>query len=267
MLGSASANAQDSVSFTIRFLPQTVYTETINQRYDMHIDFDSSSQEIQDKIKESGAPVSSRQLSSRLGCTITTARPGPTGHIPVVMDITDTDSLTHRLLGLKAYGKLIPDGLPQYDSVECPNGDTAMRSSFLKMANTLSTQIPLPNAKLAIGGSYTQVVPIKIPIGPMAAGINEKITYTLKNVTGGIAHFTLTIMLDMNATSDALPFPIQGGGDGTGTMEYDTLQNFITNMRMDYDMRVRVAQEGMIMHLAIHAGMLTTARISPAGGR
>jgi hypothetical protein len=43
-LGATAAHAQDSVSFKIHFLPQTIYTETYTQRMDVHMDFEGSSQ-------------------------------------------------------------------------------------------------------------------------------------------------------------------------------------------------------------------------------
>lgn len=261
----AAVKAQGSVDFKIHMLPKTVYHQTMGQTYEIKFDFDSSSQAVLDKVDaQGGAALAPKTIATEMTSTITTGEPDNTGRIPVVMEILSSKmpGTMDSLAGTKVWGTVMPDSLPRFDSLVAPTESEAFKSTFLTIVNTMYSQMHYPRARIALGGSYTQTMPFSIPMGPAAMGMNISMTYTLHNMTGSIAHFTVAVALSMDVSGEGAP-PMSGGGDGSGTLDYDTGANYITSMNVHYNMNIGLHKDDMVMHIHVKVGQSNTATISP----
>ena len=174
LTATAVVKAQGPVDFKVRMLPKTVYHQSMGQTFDIHFDFDSSSQAVLDKVDaQGGAALAPKTISTEMTAALTTGEPDNSGSMPVVMEILSSKipGNTDSLVGIKAWGHVMPDSLPRFDSLVTPTENEAFKSSFLGVVNSMYSQIQFPRARIALGGSYTQTTPISIPMGPIRRGM------------------------------------------------------------------------------------------------
>jgi len=185
------------------------------------------------------------------------------GKMPVTTSILTSDEKISKLLTpeTRFIGTAKLNELPVYDSITGINLDVNQKVEMLKLISSMS-QINLPNKFLKPGESDTLHTPIVIPV----AGVNMKMDYVtiffLKSVKGKVALFDVRVNFNLNM--EVKDLPIEGFGSGDGIMEYDLKNQYPTNYKLSYLIKMRIAKEGLILHMNMKTDLNNTCKIQAA---
>jgi hypothetical protein len=245
--------AQTKVALSLTLKPGYLYREIFAQKLMTTFNLDSCSQEMKDAMRDAGfvsnVPKTTQTLmESEMHC----GKPQDDGMMRVRKRITrNTDSATAKALpvGTTFYGKAKNGGLPLFDSIDA-QVPTGQKEIILSTIQKISTQIFLPDTVLSLGESYTQTMPVDIPIGGMNMKMIITQTYTLRGFSADTAGFDIK----MKATIDVAgaPLPLTGGGGGVGHMTYDRKNNFTSDLKMDGTISMAIQQGDLNMKLAVN---------------
>jgi hypothetical protein len=131
------------------------------------------------------------------------------------------------LTGKSLYGKFT-DGKIRLDSVAGIIKSDTVLNAVTQMINGIFNEYKFPDKDLKIGESFTQSIPLTIPIpGSNTMHADMKITYTLLSIANGKATFRLaeSVVYNMMISNRTM----RAGGLGTGTMIYDIDKQFATS--------------------------------------
>lgn len=150
--------------------------------------------------------------------------------------------------GMTVYGHGSKDGIFMSDSVSGMGAkkDTA-KSKMDQMVNNLQKNIKFPDHPMKIGESFTQGLPLSLPMGNGNMNLKAETVYTLTNIADGKAYFDVKPSLNMT-------IPIKGNnltltGTGSGKMVYSIKDHFAT----DYTTTLNLKLNGEVEKLQIDA--------------
>jgi hypothetical protein len=246
-------------------LPNINYDNTVIQSIKIELNMDSSSAEIISKMEANGMknPTVQEQETRLEALSISGPLDIQSGKMPVTTSLITSDEKISKLLTTetKFIGTAKLNELPVYDSITGINLDVTQKVEMLKLISSMS-QIILPNKHLKPGESDTLHTPIIIPV----AGVNLKMDYVtiffLKSVKGKIALFDVRVNFNLNM--EVRDLPIEGFGSGDGLMEYDLKNQYPTNYKLSYLIKMRIAKEGLILHMNMKTDLNSTCKIQAA---
>jgi hypothetical protein len=183
-----------------------------------------------------------------------------TRKMPVIMSFISGDERMSKILSpnLKIIGTAIPNELPVYDSVSGGNFDEKQKAQMLKIMSSIS-QFKLPNKDLKAGQSDTLNTPISIPIAGMTMKMDYITIYHLISIQGKTALFDISAVFKLSVDMKDLPF--NGSGSGGGTMEYDLENRYPTKYNLNYNLKMRLSKDGLIMHMAMKDNLINFCKI------
>ncbi|PHN03199.1 hypothetical protein [Flavilitoribacter nigricans] len=223
---SAAPDQAAKISLLTRFLPQKVYHTTVEINSTSTIEF-GGDEEIIERIKAlgSGSGVETEAMQTLKTISYTGAA-DQTGIFPVTMvyeDVTtvqkvngaEQDSNPSPLQGMKLYGRIKDGREMKIDSIPGDGISEQFKNTLKTSIEASTAQTLLPDTLLGIGESFSQEVPMSIPIGgaqPVQLFVNTK--RTLTKVEGDLAYFDLvqSVRLDMSMDQGN----VQASGQGTG---------------------------------------------------
>ena len=243
--------AQQRVLFKIKYLPNRSYQSNIS--VDMKANATvTGDQQILDKLKEQGItqPVNA-DLSIALNGIMKTGALGADQSMPVNMDYKINN------ISVSANGKQVPippkatekdikmvghisqDWKIKLDSADGKAVADSAQQKMQQMMNMLQKQIQFPDKPLKPGDSFTQNLPMNIPV---KEGNNVKIdagvTYKLTRIADGKAYFDLIPNFNMNLLVGKVS--VDMGGTGTGTMVYSIKDSFPLSKEGTINMKIKV---------------------------
>ena len=268
LLQVAAASAQATVDFKVHYEPNTVYQQTQTQTMRIRINLDSSSQEIRAKL-DSAKPA---ELSPKTEVThtqtnlITGSVNTTTGRMPIRLEVVawDNGDATKTPPFKLVTGSVVPDSLPVFDSVVSEGQVDGFKQQFLGIINGMYSQLHLPNIKMSKGQTYTYSTPLTVPVAGGALKMKVQATYKLIDISGGVAHFTDSLMIAMDLDMKEVAIPFTGTGYGGGTLDYDVSGLYIRAMHLNYDMDIGMHQGPLIMHILLNADQQLAAMAAPA---
>jgi hypothetical protein len=245
--------SQDSVLLNMTLRPQKVYREQVRQDFQMEMNYDSSSQAIKDALNASGQLDQLNSKRLMIMETVTeTGRAGVGNRMPVIMEVTkDSVSPGPAVIppGTKFYGSAILGQTHSFDSIAGEGIDEQTRKTLLQTISGMLAQISLPQKKMAVGDSYTQTMPLKLPVAGMNISMNLSIVYTLVSATAATGNFNMQAKILMSV--EDLPVPVIGGGEGEGSLVYDRANEFPSSYRMDFTIRVGIKKDDLNLRMTM----------------
>jgi len=112
-----------------------------------------------------------------------------------------------------------------------------------------------------LGDSDTLNNPIVIPIGGLALNMDYLTIYHLKSIQGNTALLDVKVLFKLNM--DLKDIPIEGSGSGEGTMAYDLPNRYPSQYLLTYQINLRIAKDGMIMHMKMSDSLENNCKILP----
>ena len=110
---------------------------------------------------------------------------------------------------------------------------------------TVQKQIDFPEEKIYVGDTFTNEIPMSIPMqgmNPMEIVVNT--VYTLKKVENNIAYFDLTQALTLDTEQEAMK--MSATGSGTGNCEYSIKDKWLVKYESDLPMNLSLEMNAMM---------------------
>ena len=146
------------------------------------------------------------------------------------------------VVGTKIYGYYFDKTKIKIDSITYlkdldPEFKKGFEKSLVSTIENMSANISYPEKPMKMGESFTQEIPMSLPIPNIGNSILVVTTYTLTAITEEKAYFDLvqTIKINMENTDE---FTINSTGSGKGKCEYN-IQDKITSLvqsNLDFQM-------------------------------
>jgi hypothetical protein len=250
--------AQKEMLFLVKFKPNKTYITNMVNNMQMEMDFDvDSAKKKQMEGTGMKLPMHMNMLQEMTVSTKTGAIAADK-RIPMTMTY-DKVGITmimngkemkqpDKLVGMKIKAYVTEEGKVNIDTIE-NNSDAAMKEALQKMISKLFQNVEFPNKAMNIGDTFTQELPMEMPVSGNTLNMLINVTYTLKEIKESQAFFDYTQSISMN-------FKIEKGnttgtGSGRGKMIYDIPANYITDTTSDMimNMNIQVGEMGMKMNL------------------
>ncbi len=242
LITAFSASAQKSVLFKIKYKPKHNYAYDILSDVNMLMTFKGDSLTL-DSMKAKGAPGAMNMvMQNKMQMNVLTDGAKKDGTFPVTMSLEKVSSKasmngkemtlpgnTGAAQTFSGVGKA--DGKLRIDSVHIAGVDAATKKSLIDMMNTMQEQVKFPEKPLHIGESFTQDIPMNMPIAGTVMNVTVKSVYKLISIKADAAFFDIDQSAIFNTEIQGKKMTMQG--KGTGKMEYSIKNSFISNMTGD----------------------------------
>ncbi|RVU01303.1 hypothetical protein EOD41_04885 [Mucilaginibacter limnophilus] len=183
--------AQKSVLFKMQYKPQHTYTSTINVNMNMEMNVKADSATLA-KINGSGQQFPMMmQIKSDIGTTMKIGK-GAENSLPLTISYDKLISNVtlngktkaapaNPMLNQMIIGKVL-NGKMQADSIPGQSLSGEQKQAITSMVNNMMNHIKFPEKPLTIGESFTQEVPMNMPIAGINMEMKIKILYKLMAV-------------------------------------------------------------------------------------
>ena len=259
LLLTLTVRAQKGIVFKMKYTPNHTYAGGINMDIKAKVDL-SGNDTVVSKLKAQGLtlPINIDMVMKMDGNTKTGAT-GASGAFPIAM-IYKMDTLSMGINGNKVpipsdklgagtsiYGHVGADGKLKADSIGGSKMADTSEAHITQMMNTIQKNINFPDHPMKIGDSFTQDMPLNIPIAGNSVAATAKATYKLLSISGGYANFDVNQSMDMTVTVKGVAVHLTGSG--AGKMVYSIKNNFAT----EYSTLLNMTVTGSIKTLQINA--------------
>jgi hypothetical protein len=245
--------AQQGVVFKIKYQPNHNYKMNVGFGMKMNVNVTGDPQILQ-KLKDENITQPVMALIG-VGADINmkTGAQGPDNMIPLVMDVK-LDSLN-----VSANGKQAPippsvsdktmhftghinaeNNVTVIDSVNGRKANDSTQRKDQQMMAMLQRQIQFPAGPLKPGDTFTQNMPVNIPVKKAGGNVkvDASITYKLINIADGKAYFDMTPKFNMEFKTEKITINL--GGMGAGKMVYSIKDNFPISRQGTFNLTIKV---------------------------
>ena len=245
---SITVKAQKSAQFNFRYLPK--HQNKLNMKMDMGMNMDLGGDSAQiAKLKAEGAPANMvMDMNMNAVTTMITGTPKADKNFPFTMTYSDfttkmkmngteMNTPSANINGKSISGECDAAGNLHVDTVGL-NVDPKINASVMEMMNKMQKQIKFPDKPLAIGESFTQEIPLNMPITGMNMDLKMKTSYTLTAIKEGKGYFDMVVTMNFGMDADRTGANVNGKGTakGTGKVVFDIAQHYPVSMISDIDM-------------------------------
>jgi hypothetical protein len=246
LLSAVKLQAQQSATFKIKYLPNHTYDGAVNLKAVCHVNL-SGNDSLIAKITAKGITLPlAANLDLKMNLSTKTGGAAADQSIPATMKI-GFDDLGVELNGnklpipLESFGKGVSvvghfdrDGVFQSDSAGGKAISDSVALKVKQMTNGFQKNIKFPDHPMKVGETFTQGLPLNLPITDSKLKIDAKTVYTLTSIADGFAikGNTLTI-----------------SGGGSGKMVYSLKDNFTTDYAITFNLKIN----GLIAKMQIDA--------------
>jgi hypothetical protein len=237
------ARAQDAVLFKPKYLPNHTYNSTMTMNMDMqmtepgkiHSNTNKNVTKPQMKMHMETATdmkmITGSVDSSKAFPISMSVRPKK---MRMVMNGKESNMPNTAHANQMIYGKATADGKLFIDSVAGIKLADSLKNKMVGLINNLMNAIKFPDHALKIGETFTQEIPINMPMGNLGGNLISKGTYKLISVKDNIAIFDILMNVSMNVAQKQMNMQMTGGG--TGKLTYDIITNYPGSTKMDINL-------------------------------
>lgn len=245
-----SVKAQTEVIFKMKMLPNRTYSSTMKMDMNMEMNYDGDAATM-DKIKASGVKMPMiMQMQSGASADIKTGSV-KNNYFPFSMSIQQLEAKMtmngqptpmppNSAAVQTMYGKCPVDGLMEIDSIPGTAMNDSLKATMKKMMNSIQTNIEFPAKPMKVGDTFTQNVPLDIPMAGMNTKMKMSAIYKLTSIANGKANFDINFTMLMDMAMGQGGMDMKGNGDGK--MAYDIATSYPSalkeNMSILYSINV-----------------------------
>lgn len=246
---SAGAKAQKEVLFKIRYMPDQHYAMLMKMTMNMDMNMSGDSATMK-QIKASGQTFPMLMvMESTTNGDIKTGRLTSGNKIPYTMTLKaapakmtmngQTMDVPTPATNETLFGNYTPDGKMSIDSIAGKKTDDLLKTTMSKLVENITANIQFPEKPMKIGDTFTQSIPMDMPMAGMAYKINCKAIYKLVSIANNKANFDMRYDISSDVAAGQ-GMAIKMAGDGDGNFIYDIPANYATsmlsNMNVKYSM-------------------------------
>jgi len=240
--------AQQNVVFKIKYLPNHVYAGAITMGFDIKANLSGDTATLKKMAAQGITQPLALSMNMKMEGATKTDAPGTNGNFPIKIGYK-FDNLSLELNGnavpmptdklgegVNIYGHVSADGKISADSIGGKKIADTSDEKVAKLMNAIQKQINFPPHPMKIGETFTQDMPLNIPMAGNNININSKVVYTLVSIADGNANFDVQQSMDMSV-------PIAGAsinlkGTGAGKLVYSIKDSFATDYNTTVDMKI-----------------------------
>lgn len=252
------AEAQDGIQFKISYMPGYSYQTSTALKFKInpHLSGDTA---IINKIKAQGIqqPIN-LDIGMNVKTSVNTGKLMADKSFPITFNKGDAEINgtingqvipipSHPSNGSRIYAHSMKDGTYRVDSVSGSTLKDTSAKLISQMINSIQHQVKFPERPLKIGDSFTQEIPLNLPISTNAISIKIKVTYRLISVSDGTAYFEM--LQDLNMALTVKNIIVNLSGTGSGKMTYNIKDHFPTK----YESELNINLSGSVDKLNITA--------------
>lgn len=257
-------SSKEILDFKIGYSPQTSYRQVVEQSSDTELLY-IASDELLEKLKSNGVenPTLAKSITI-IESVFKTGKIEKDGNFPVVIEFLKTTNSENKIIipnGTLIYGKASVSTMPKLDSVVSKELDETFKKNLLQTVQSMFSQIALPEKKMKIGESFTQVTPLTIPLAGNSIEMEITTIYKLVNMTDQIANFDIDQKYVAKIAFDEGKFNINSDGNGNGKLVYDIPNHFATKFVLDIGLNFEVKQDLFTLKLKSNSGFNQAVQI------
>ena len=242
---AVKANAQNDIVFKMRYLPAHIYNATTNMAVTANVTL-KGDQKLLDQLKSRGvtSPVSLKMTMNKAGKIKTGAATG-NGYPVVLSSSAGSVSLTvnekaipvpeKSLVDLKIYLHSSPEGKISMDSAGRSKMKDTSQKAVAQIMNSVFNQIRFPDRPIHIGDTFTQNMPMDMPVAGNNITMNINIIYKLVSVSDGKGFFDIKQNVDMKIPMQENTLNMTALG--TGKLVYSIKDKFPTSMKSNLNLK------------------------------
>jgi hypothetical protein len=254
LLTGFSLKAQQQATFKMKVAPNKSYDLQMKMSMNMLMDISGDTAMV-NQMKKAGQPFPMNMVMDMgMGGLIKTNAANANNNVPFVMAMKPSalkmvmngkeTPIPMPAVNETVYGFYTSDGKMSIDSIAGKKADDATKEAMMKMADGIQATIKFPDGPMKIGDTFTQDLPMNLPMAGLGAGkMTSKTTYKLTAIENNKAYFDLVYDFAMDM-STGMSMNMTGNGDGK--LVYDMLSNYPQsthgNMSINYDMKMPQAQ-------------------------
>jgi hypothetical protein len=251
--------AQKQVVFKYKYLPNHNYVSTVVSNNNGLLNFKGSPEDLE-KLKAEGAQnpmtiagATDMEFSIKTGSY-------KNGAFPMIMtynSLVNKQFLNDKelplpkseLINKNIYGHSDSTGRLNVDSISTKSNKDSLLQVMSGILKSINKQIIFPEKGLVIGDSFTQDMPLSIPIMGSNVPVAMNIIYKLTDIKAGVGYFDVAQKASFTMNSPQGPVNIKG--DGNGKLHFSIKDNFPTHydsiIILNYDMTIsNIAVDGQV---------------------
>ena len=251
---ASQLKAQQGVVFKVKYQPGRTYQSTNNISIKPIVNLTGNAQ-LMNQLSSQGItqPING-DISLSFNGVITTGAATADNTFPVNFDYQlnnvtlkangkDLPIPQNKKKNIKIYGHMGTDGQLKIDSADGKKTNDTVEKKMQQLMNMVQRQIKFPDKPLKPGDTFTQGMPVNIPINQMGdVKIDVNVTYKLINITGDNANFD--IVENINFNIQLKKGTVSVTGTGGGKMVYSIKNNFPVALNSLINMKLNAAIDG-----------------------
>ncbi len=247
----SAVNAQDAISFKIKYLPQRQYKSNVATNVNMELDSAGATH------PGNGFPMQFTAAST-MDLLIITGKVKPDQWLPVQVSFEKGASKmlinnqehampSNPLMGHKIYAEYSPNGENKIDSIPGISASDPQVKTFAALMDALQKKVQFPDRMLTVGDTFSRHTSIKLPISQLKVNYGLTSLYKLVKIENGKAFFniSLTIKQDFEGEQNQMKMAGAGEDSGSGTMTYNIDENYYEDVSASYSFNFNATANGM----------------------
>ena len=206
LLSQISCTSQDMLDFNSQINPQSIYSKSTIQTSESEVKYYGDDEFLQ-RLKERGIQnpnITSKTTKSEL--VLNTGKITENNTFPVIVEFrngTDTNIKKYLPEGSLIYGKCIPGKMPVLDSVSANGTNEEVKKQLIASMQNIFSQLSYPEKKLQIGDTFTNAMPLVIPIAGQIFDMNVITYYKLRSIHADVAILDITQTYTMRTSNSS----------------------------------------------------------------
>ena len=257
---SCTKHPQDSLTFRIKYKPDTKYNQTTERTSQSVIKYSGPEKSLQ-KLKSMGKK--NPTAVSRKTLTETVLKTGRMigEDCPVSLEYINTissDNVKEIPDGTILKGLCMQCNKPVFNSIKSEGQDDKYKSAILQSVQNTYAQFSFPEKKLKIGEEFTVDSSRSMPMDGSKIEIAIVTHYKLISILNNLANFDIS--QDYTLNSVLINNSFKGTGSGKGTMVYDITNTIILNYTLNTEMEINKNLDSFAFNLNAKSGFIQTTK-------
>lgn len=245
--GIYQLKAQESVTFKMKYSPDKNYDANVNMDMNFKVTL-AGDTAIINKLKSQGiAQPMALNMEMTMKGNVKTGPANTSKTFPIAINF-HFDKMDMAINGnaipiptdkLKSnttiFGHVGVDGKIKADSIGGGKLKDTSEKAVSQMLNNIQNNIKFPDHPLRVGDTFTQDMPMNIPIAGNNLNASSKTVYKLVSIANGNGYFDVDQSMDMKVPvkNDSITL----AGTGKGKVIYNLKESFMTDFTTDMELK------------------------------
>jgi len=241
-IATIAAKAQKEVLFKIKYLPNHTYSSVTTMNMNIEMNYNGDSAAV-NKLKASGMKMPMlMQMEIAMNSAIKTDAYNAKKEIPFTLNLQVPQpkmTMNGNALPIPGSattqvitGKYNTDDKLEVESLSGKTMTDSAKTAIMKSIEAIQGNVEFPKTPMKVGDTFTQDIPMKMPIPGFTDNLTIKTTYKLVSIENGKANFDMNFLMNSGEAKSAFNMK----GTGTGQFVYDIANNYAVNMHENIDM-------------------------------